>query len=139
MKKIRYTALILCMVVILAFTGAAFAYSASSISSMYDFSAGVVNAYARNHNTNCSQDFKEQWVAGESGWTQSSRTALSSIANRVPGSCYYLSTSAYKASNPSHVVYLRIRPTSGTITNINGYAFTSSSMSCLTDLTLNKH
>ena len=46
MKKIRYTALILCMVVILAFTGAAFAYSASNISSMYDFSAGVVNAYA---------------------------------------------------------------------------------------------
>ena len=41
MKKIRYTALILCMVVILAFTGAAFAYSASNISSMYDFSAGV--------------------------------------------------------------------------------------------------
>ena len=130
MKKIRYTALILCMVVILAFTGAAFAYSASNISSMYAFSAGVVNAYARNHNTNCSQDFKEQWVAGESGWTQSPRTALSSIATRVPGSCYYLSTSAYKASNPSHVVYLRIRPTSGTITNINGYAFTSSSMSC---------
>lgn len=89
-----------------------------------------LSGYARNHNTNCSQDFKEQWVAGESGWTQSSRTALSSIANRVPGSCYYLSTSAYKASNPSHVVYLRIRPTSGTITNINGYAFTSSSMSC---------
>ena len=52
MKKIRYTALILCMVVILAFTGAAFAYSSSNISYMYDFSAGVVNAYARNHNTN---------------------------------------------------------------------------------------
>ena len=62
MKKIRYTALTLCMVFILAFAGAAFAYSASNISSMYDFSAGVVNAYARNHNTNCSQDFKEQWV-----------------------------------------------------------------------------
>ena len=56
MKKIRYTALILCMVVILAFTGAAFAYSSSNISYMYDFSAGVVNAYARNHNTNCRQN-----------------------------------------------------------------------------------
>lgn len=39
-------------------------------------------------------------------------------------------TSSYKASYPAHVVYLRIRPTSGAITQINGYAFTSSSSSC---------
>ena len=130
MKKARFITAFVCIVCILITTSVAFGYSASNISSMYDFSAGVVNSYARNHNTNFSQIFRVELVAGGRGLGSSERTTLSSIAARVPGSCYYLSTSSYKASYPAHVVYLRIRPTSGAITQINGYAFTSSSSSC---------
>lgn len=130
MKKHRFLTLILSILFIMAFSGSAFAYSATYISAQYDFTAGVVNNYTRNHNTNCDQNFKEQWVAGESGWSNTNRTQLTTTVTRVPGSCHYHSTSAYKASYPSHIIYLRVSPTSGTIGNINGYAFTGSSNSC---------
>lgn len=130
MKKVRFITMMVCLLCMLMITSVAFAYSATYISARYDFTAGVVNNYTRNHNTNCDQNFKEQWVAGESGWSNTNRVQLTTAVTRVPGSCHYHSTTSYKASYPSHVVYLRVSPTSGTIGNINGYAFTSSSNSC---------
>lgn len=130
MKKHRFLTLILSLLFIIAFSSSAFAYSASYISNRYDFYAGDMNLFARDHNVGSSSNYRAQWVATPSGGSDSTKIAISNEVQRFPNTCLITCTADYYVEYHTYQVYMRVRPVSGSITNISGYAETCSSNSC---------